>query len=385
MEHGVLIEPQELDGGITSHLPTVQNTNTDAWAVSTWLNGYKKSSHHTVRSFEKVVTRFLMWLHVVKGENASHLPLVRTNDLNDYREFLSNPRKFPDSVLKQFNRRQQPFRGPLSDDSIKQALIILKGMFEALRNVETHKNEPYIKMNPCALIKGLKSKPRSDRNSVLSHTQWIMVQETIELLPKKNKLDIAHYNRTRWIFQLLFRSFLRREEVANLRMYSIDDTVSGFRKSEQGWTIFVIGKGVKQAEVIATSSLIDELKRYRVSLGLAPLPSFGDETYAVQPIIETKRTSITAQQVYAICRRMFQITADRVEAENPEDAALFRKASTHWMRHTGISINLNNGVEIRHVQAQARHSSVKITATYDHKNKEQWRDDLETADLELKK
>lgn len=381
MEHGILIEHQERHGDITISQPAIQSVDTDLWAISTWLKGYKKSSHHTVRSFEREVTRFLMWLHVVKGENPRHLPDVRTNDLNDYRDFLSNPRAFPESTLIKFNRRKQPFKGPLSDDSIKQALTIIKGMFEALRNVEARNNEPYIKMNPCALIKGLKSKPNSDRNFVFSRAQWRMIKETIEYLPRANKLDIAHYNRTRWLFQLLFRAYLRREEVANLLMYSPDNTVTGFRETDQGWVIFVIGKGVKQAEVIATRRLMEELRRYRVSLGLSPLPSPNEHTtYAVQPIIGKKRTSITAQQVYAICRRIFQMTAERVATDSPRDAALFRKASTHWMRHTGISIALNNGAEIRHVQAQARHSSVKITATYDHKDKEQWREDLETID-----
>ena len=379
------IKPHEWSGGLTTHQTTIQNIDTDSWAISTWLNGYKRSSHNTVRSLEKEATRFLMWLHVVKGENASHLPLVRTHDMNDYREFLSNPRQFPESVLKNFNRRQQPFRGALSNDSIKQALIILKGMFEALRNIETRDNEPYIKMNPCALIKGLKSKPRSDRNSVLSLSQWRMVQDTIESLPKVNELEKAHYNRTRWLFQLLFLSFLRREEVANLHMYSVNDTVSGFRETEHGWAIFVIGKGAKQTEVVATSSLMDELQRYRVSLGLTPLPSFGEDAYAVQPIIGKNRINVTAQQIYAICRRVFQMTADRVEADNPKDAALFRKASVHWMRHTGISITLNNGAEPRHVQAQARHSSLNVTATYDHKEKEQWRADLEAVERRLSK
>lgn len=383
MEHGILVEQQEWHGDITTSQPAIQSVDTDLWAISTWLKGYKKSSHHTVRSFEREAIRFLMWLHVVKGENPRHLPDVRTNDLNDYRDFLSNPRAFPESTLAKFDRRKQPFKGPLSDDSIKQALIIIKGMFDALRNVEARNNEPYIKMNPCALIKGLKSKPNSDRNFVFSRAQWRMIKETIEYLPRANKLDIAHYNRTRWLFQLLFRAYLRREEVANLLMYSPDSTVSGFRETEQGWVIFVIGKGVKQAEVIATSRLMKELQRYRVSLGLSPLPSPNEHTtYAVQPIIGKKRISITAQQVYAICRRIFQITAERVSTDNPKDAALFRTASTHWMRHTGISFTLNKGAEIRHVQAQARHSSVKITATYDHKDKDQWRADLEAIDDE---
>ena len=38
------------------------------------------------------------------------------------------------------------------------------------------------------------------------------------------------------------------------------------------------------------------------------------------------------------------------------------------------------GVDPRYVQAQARHSSLHITARYDHKKRQAWRDAFNAAD-----
>jgi site-specific recombinase XerD len=50
------------------------------------------------------------------------------------------------------------------------------------------------------------------------------------------------------------------------------------------------------------------------------------------------------------------------------------------MRHTGVSHSMEMGVDPRYVQAQARHSSLNITARYDHKKRQAWRDAFNAAD-----
>ena len=71
--------------------------------------------------------------------------------------------------------------------------------------------------------------------------------------------------------------------------------------------------------------------------------------------------------------------ADLVRASDKAAAEQLEHASTHWMRHTGITHDLEAGAEVRYVQAQARHSSPKTTARYDHKQEERWRNELEEA------
>ena len=51
-------------------------------------------------------------------------------------------------------------------------------------------------------------------------------------------------------------------------------TMGSFEPSPHGWDIKLVGKGGKKATIVATSKLMDELRIYRTSLGLSPLPAY---------------------------------------------------------------------------------------------------------------
>lgn len=374
----LILPPQQKRFLLTS-AQTVDDPDSDLNAINIWLTSYQHKSPHTSRTFKKEAERFIMWLNAVKGLSHKHLPSVTADDMNQYRDFLSNPRSFSSEILAYYGRTEQPFRGPLSLSSARQAQVILSSMFDALGCIQTRTGDRYVRINPCSLLKGVKQQRTKKQRRYLTRKQWGMVLETIEGLPRETIREKAHYHRTRWVFQLLYRSFLRRFEAASLKMVATNGE-PGFEYLEDGWTIYVVGKGIKEDNIPCPQKLMDEFIIYRRSLGLTPLPSNGEEGYAIQSITGEKKGGITAQALYKICEVIFQTTAERVREEFPSDAINLDKATIHWIRHTGISHFLDKDVNPRFVMAQSRHSSLKMMNLYDHKDLKDTRDAFDSAE-----
>lgn len=367
---------------------SIVEDDTDINALNIWLSSYSANPINTQRVFKQQAFRFLIWLNAVKGMNPRLLPRASVKDLNDYRVFLQNPRPFSPEFLERFGIARPLFTGkPLSRESVRNAFAVLNRMFTELQAVSfsrTDEHIPYVSFNPCVMIKGLKPGPSRVNEKAMSQEQWQKVLETIELLPKDTEKAIKHYHRARWVMVLTYLTYMRRFEIASLYSVGINrksehENRSGFQKTSDGeWRIYVVGKGVKEDFIPCTPELMTEFMRYRESLGLPSLPPPSENLPAVLRVTGKGQLSgVDDKTIYNICKTIFFMTANRVEAENPHDAAFFRDASTHWMRHTGITHSLDAGMDPRTVQAVARHSSLAVTAIYDHKPFRNIRTDLE--------
>jgi site-specific recombinase XerD len=344
----------------------------DLHAIEIFLGSYQRKSVHTLRAYTTETRRFLLWLKSCKTDSPTLLPLVSVEDANRYLDFLQNPRPFNPDFLKKYGWTHQPFKVALNKESMKRTITVLHAFFEAARNLRGAGNEPYCKFNPMvSAYKGMSTSSKSELEEYLTTEELNAVFAAIEDLPKENDRDLAHYHRVRWILNLLRYSYLRRSEAVNLKM-------SNFESSTDGWNIRIrSGKGDKDALIICPEVLLNELKIYRQSLGLAPYPVYGDDRPAIVAIIGDESQHMSVDAIYAICKVIFQLAADKMESVDPRAASRLRQASPHWMRHTGISHEMERGVNPRYVQAQARHSSLTTTAKYDHKDRKNWRRELE--------
>ena len=313
----------------------------DMEAVRIFLNSYSRRSAHTVRSYEKECYRFLLWLKATREPGPALLPAVAVQDINDYLDFLGNPRPFSDAFLKANGWKGQPFRKALATQSVKHAITVLHRMFDALRNLRAAGNLPYCLFNPVVLAhEGIAGTTQMEEvEEALTPEEWEAVLAVIEELPRETERDLKHYHRARWLMQLLYRAFLRRDEAANL-------TMGSFEGSADGWNIRLVGKGSKKARIVATNKLVAELAVYRGSLGLPALPSPG-ETRPVVLAVTGRDKGVTGQAIYLLCRVIYRKAAERIEAENPEGARRLRQASPHWMRHTGVTHALESGANPR--------------------------------------
>ncbi len=352
------------------------DVDNDQAALRIFLSGYAMRSPHTLRAYEKECSRYLLWLNTTRYPTDAALPLASVEDANQYIQFMASPRAFNRETLEAAGWDHQPFRKPLGPESMKHAVIILHKLYEGLRNLRAAGNQPYCMFNPFAMahqgVIGVSQDDEMDEvEQALTQEEWNAVQQVIEVLPRESPRDLKHYHRARWIFQLLFRCFLRRHEAASI-------TMGDFQHRADGWGLRVKGKGGKTKRIIATRKLMDELKVYRTSLGLAPLPSPGESRPAIMAITG-KEKGITDQAIYLVCNVIFAKAAALLKEQSPEAAKRLEQASPHWMRHTGITHALEGGAERRYVQAQARHANSKTTDRYDHKQRHRWREDLENA------
>lgn len=348
----------------------------DEHAIKVFLDGFARMSPHTVRSYEKECHRFLLWLRATRRAAPALLPTVRLEDINDYLAFLEKPRPFAADFLAAHGWEHQPFRKPLASASIKHCITVLHKLFSVMRELRAAGDEPYCKFNPVKVahqgISGVKAQVEIEQ--AFSPIEWQAVLDAIENLPRDKPRDVRHYHRARWIFQLLYRAYLRRDEAASL-------TMGSFEPSPEGWSIRLVGKGNKPGKIVATNKLMAELRVYRESLGLPPLPSHGEDRPAIMAVTGENK-GITAQAIYLICGEIFEQAKDLLESRGDSaGAARMSQASPHWMRHTGVTHALEAGVNPRYVQAQARHSSLNVTATYDHKDRRAWRGALDQVDI----
>ena len=351
----------------TMYVPEVIGRDLDdLQAIQIFIDSYSRKSAHTVRAYEKEVRRFLLWLRATHGMHEKILPQVTFAEINSYVRFLESPRLFGEDILQANGWDHQPFRVALSHTSIKHALIILSHLFESLRNIPGSNGMPYCLFNPVKLAQdgGGHASAKSEIEEALTEEEMQAVFDAIESLPKERDKDIQHYHRCRWVIHLLYRAFLRREEAANLKM-------GDFQPVKDGWNIRVLGKGRKKAQIVATEELMKERSLYRTYLGLVPSPTINEDQFAILDL--HGKHGVTAQTIYLICKTIFLLAADQIELKSPHHADHLRRASPHWLRHTGISHAMELRIDPRYVQAQARHASLNVTARYDHKTISAWR------------
>ncbi len=354
----------------TRDLPTTL-IDDDLAALHGFLSNYESSPANTLRAYSKECHRFHLWLKWKIPSNGRPLfPQVTPEYVNAYAQFAGKGPVFPAVFLKANGYEEQPFRKPLSDHSLKHAMSILQKMFSNFRNRLTRDEQPFCKINPCENAAKVRPKKRSDdlTYKALTDEEWGAVLDAIEALPRQTDRDRKHYHRARWIMQLLYRAFLRRNEAATL-------TMDCFIPGPDGWELLATGKGTEK-RIIATTALMDELRLYRTFLGMSPYPLPNETTPAIMAVTGHER-GVTAQAIYLICKVIYEKAADLIEPTNGHAALRLRSMSPHTMRHTGVSNSMDAGVSARHVQEQARHSSLNMTARYDHKAKRAWREDFD--------
>jgi integrase/recombinase XerD len=332
-----------------------QVVHPDMVHISTWIST-SGVSIHTRRSYFREAVRFLAWLQYYCG-SFTRLREVSGADAVAYREFLEKPGPVPEALCLEFGLTARPWKKGLQYHSLGLAVTILSALYEFLRRTPDDYGRPILEMNPfyAGRRTGRGDQPRP-RDRALSVEQWHAVMETIGALD-----DPAHQARCRWMFLLAYYSFLRSHEMAKLRMGDFIRLASG------AWTIHVVGKGRVDADISAPPPLVAELIRYRRFQGLSDLPQKGDVTPAILPMRRWKARAgvdftLTPASIYLIFKTIFKRAGER----HPDHEEELKRASTHWMRHTGITHTLDSGlVSERFVQKQARHLDPKTTSHYD--------------------
>ncbi len=161
----LLITPAELTGEYGSNRAAAFinkqiDANNDLQAIQTWLAEFEHSPQ-TQRSYRKESERLLLWSLI---ERQKPLSSLTRDDLRAYQMFLANPQpvsRWCGQRKPRHNLQWRPFQGPLSEQSIAQAITIINALFSYL--VEAG----YLSGNPLGLMRR-KIKQRTTNKELLA-------------------------------------------------------------------------------------------------------------------------------------------------------------------------------------------------------------------------
>lgn len=335
--------------------PLLIEAHDDVAAVMTWLREFEDSPN-TFTNYRKEARRLLLWSEQCRGKT---LRTLSRDDMLDYQRFLARPmpeERWIGPPRPYDDPRWKPFNGPLKPSSIRQSLVILGALFQYLYDAG------YLNANPLALARRSKRLLVDDRalERYLEQDVWDGVVDTLEQMPQDTPRDIAHYQRSRWLFHLLYLSGARRSEVARAVMGDIH-----LRNGLWWWR--VLGKGNKVGDIPVSDPLLAALKQYRSSLGLTPLPLPGEASPLVCRVTGAGQyRCLSDKAIYLIVKQIFALAAARIRGTSPYLADKLDAASTHWLRHTSASHQLDAGIPLLVVSQNLRHSNIQTTRKYLH-------------------
>lgn len=338
----------------------------DAEAVASWLGRYG-ASPNTLAAARKEGERWLLWL----ADRQQRLANVTVEDCTAYLAFLANPqpperwcgpakpRHLPDGAP---NPAWRPLQGPLGRASIAQSRALVHGLYEYLAAARWLAANPW-RLLPRATNPAAASVDDPQAGVIerfLPRAAVDAVLQTVADFAGGTPAEQRHAARCRWVFVLLFLTGARRSEVVAARMGHI-------REVNGAWWWRVLGKGARVGTIPLSAEFMTELASYRRHLGLATaLPAPGEDVPLVCDVWGRK-APITASALYKLVKQTLAAAADRTAYDNPQLAARLRAASTHWLRHTAATEQLNTaGADLVVVQRNLRHASVSTTSRYLH-------------------
>lgn len=217
----------------------------------------------------------------------------------------------------------------ISNRSINRKLSSLKAFYVYLQKTEI------LLVNPMAKHKSLKV--ASKAKLPFSEVEVAGVFEMFE-----GELASFSELRDRLIIELLYTTGMRRIELVNLTIGSLD-------LSRQ--TVKVLGKRNKERIVPLLSVTVDLLRRYLVLYRQSYIYEFSE------PLFKTnKGVKVYEKIVFRLVNSYFS----KVTVKN--------NLSPHVLRHSFATHLLNNGADLNSVKELLGHSSLAATQVYTHNN-----------------
>jgi len=191
----------------------------------------------------------------------------------------------------------------------------------------------------------------------LTESQWQYVLDTAVNMADKS----ITYERNLFVIASLKTLFLRISELSERENWS---PVMGhfWQDEDENWWLKIFGKGRKIRDTTVPLDFIPFLERYRVSRGLSRTPAGSENTVLVEKI--RGQGGMSSRHL----RRLVQEVFDRAymemrDSEGQSKAIKLKEASTHWLRHTGASMEIERGRALKDLSEDLGHSSMATTDT----------------------
>jgi site-specific recombinase XerD len=352
------------------HAPSTSSRAVDGDPLS-WL----RDLGPTARAYRTECERFMLWAIL---ERKKPLSSIDFDDAIAYRAFLADPQPASRWCAPRSRGRWgpawRPFEGPLAAAAQRRALMMLGTFYRFLVD------QRYLSGNPWTGV----SKPRAPTGAA-EHTRSFTQEEWGFICQRLAALPPTSANlRLRVALPLLYVGRLRRAEIVRARLGHLRWTEMPATPDEPasaGWELLVTGKGDKRRLVPLAQVHIDAIAHYLASRGLRPDVTHPDNTHvhllglavdlqertpwAAAKAVDPRR-GINAQTLYDQLKAFFSDCADHLDHVAPLSAAQLRRASTHWLRHTGITHSLAAGTPTEVEMLVAGHASLATTSKYAH-------------------
>jgi len=243
---------------------------------------------------------------------------------------LDTPQDVTRPILERYRRfvyhERKPNHLPLSFSTQQNRLVPVKAFFKWL----TKHN--YILSNPASELE----LPRVHRRL----PRHVLTEDEVERILNHTQLHGARGIRDRAIIETLYATGLRRSEVASLTLYDVD--------LENGTLLVREGKGKKDR---------------MVPLGIRAGQWIGRYLEEIRPtlVVEPDQGWLFLHEYGEPFKRnrLSDLVRKYVEA-----AGIEKPGACHLFRHTMATLMLENGADIRYIQAILGHSDLSTTEIY---------------------
>lgn len=333
---------------------------------------HSRKSEQTYNSFRTEVERLLLWAWKIKKKIINELKRADYEEYIDFcmnppREWVSSDRQvhfFEVQGERQPNKNWKPFRVDSEQSSSranikrKPAQATLVKLFSTISVFLDHLiMEGYSENNPIPIVK--KHSPYLIRDAHirevhrLSELQWDFVLDT---LMKKAEED-PRFERNLFALVMMKSCYLRVSELAERDDWQ---PIMGHFQKKMGYVwISIFGKGRKLRSVSVPDEMIPFLIRYRKHRGLSEWPEANEQEPLIHKLKGQGGPSI--RQITRLIEDSFEISINKmIEDGFRDDAIELKEATSHWLRHTGASMDVKTR-PLKHLADDLGHASLSTT------------------------
>ena len=340
--------------------------------------GRNKSEHTYVR-FRNEVERFLLWSFLIKE---SPIDGFKKSDILEYADFCWKPpvKWIGSSNLDRFkfdngyfvsNKKWRPYKlqapkvqknREINKKDYKPSQQTLISTFTAI--IAFYKylmSEELCLGNPAQIAKKdcrhfiTESQVKEPKR--LTEEQWQYVLDTA--VDKAN--DNPKYERNLFLIAALKVLFLRISELSERDAWS-PEMGHFWQDSDKNWWLRVYGKGRKLRDTTVPSDFLAFLKRYRRSRDLSSLPYSDEKSVLIEKI--RGQGGMTSRHLRRLVQETFDYAYKKMsQSVGNTEARKLKEATTHWLRHTGASMEIERGRALKDLSEDLGHASMATTDT----------------------
>jgi len=286
---------------------------------------------------DKAINEFMLYCKHEKNLSAKTLKAYGI-DLSQFHKFTVEAHTTEIShidrpLLRDFIARLQSGYKPRT---VRRKLAALKSFFTHLECEDIETINPFRKLRlklqyPTTLPKDI-SLPEIERLF-----QYLYRQRALFTGDKPLSCDFKTLTRDIAIIELLFCTGMRVSELADLRLSNVDLLSSFFRVNGKGSRERIVSFG-QEATVSAFKEYLSQYSTIIVNTGCL--------------FVNRSGRKLSSESIRAIVRK------------HASDAGISFRITPHMFRHTTATLLLEQGVDIRYIQALLGHSSIVTTEIY---------------------